>query len=144
MQSEKLGRIIVAALLVAGIASGCGGDPNKTAEEIALVRPVQDVGELYRMFMLDRKKPPAGVADFLPLQEAHPDACRAVKDGSVVVVWGVNLTDLAQEESKDSHDEVLAYEKKVPDEGGTVLMKDRTIRRMTADEFRAAPKAGGK
>jgi hypothetical protein len=37
---------------------------------------------------------------------------------------------------------ILAYIKTVPDRGGNVLMEDgRTIKKLTAEEFRAAPKA---
>ena len=38
--------------------------------------------------------------------------------------------------------EVLAYEKQVPDSGGNVLMLDRSVKKMTADEFKSAKKAG--
>ena len=38
--------------------------------------------------------------------------------------------------------EVLAYEKKVPDSGGLVLMLDRTIKEMSREEFKAAKMAG--
>jgi hypothetical protein len=36
----------------------------------------------------------------------------------------------------------LAHWKSVPDEGGPVLMRDRSIRTMTAEEFKAARLAG--
>lgn len=127
-------------LLTLALAAGCA-DANRAAKDEALVRPVRDVGELYRMATIERKKPPAAPVDFRPFQDAAPEAYRAVVDGDVVVVWGAALSDLAPDESKDSPDEVLAYEKKVPSEGGTVLMKNRTARHMTADEFRIAPKA---
>jgi hypothetical protein len=132
----------IVALLGLAVA-GCGVDKSNDAREQALVRPVQDVGDLYRMYMLDHKKPPTKPDDFRPYQEANPDGYRQVKDGDVVVVWGVALTDLAPEGSTDSADEVLAYEKKVPTEGGTVLMKNRTLKHMTADQFKDAPKAAG-
>ncbi len=131
------------ALLLAGLTTGCG-NVNEAARSVAEVRPVQDVGDLYRMYMLEHKKPPASPSDFLPYQDASPEAVRAVKDGEVLVVWDVALTDLSPEGGKDAADEVLAYEKKVPTEGGTVLMKNRTIRQMTADQFQAAPKARAK
>jgi len=129
-------------IVVLGLA-GCGSDNSEAAKAEALVRPVQDVGELYRMYITDHKKPPTKPEDFRRYQEANPDGYRQVKDGDVVVIWGVALTDLSPEDSKDSADEVLAYEKKVPTEGGTVLMKNRTIQHMNADQFKAAPKATG-
>ena len=135
-------RRLLPSILVSilAVAAGCG-DANRAAKDEALVRPVRDVGELYRMATLERKKPPTAPDDFRPFQDAAPEAYRAVLDGDVAVVWGASLTDLAPDESKDSPDEVLAYEKKVPAEGGTVLMKNRTARHMNADEFRVAPRA---
>ena len=143
MSRENQPRAVLASLILALAAAGCGGDGNAAAVAAAEVRPVQDVGELYRMYLIDHKKPPRSPADFRPLQEANPEAFRAVSSGDVVVIWGVTLTGLDSERGQDSPDEVLAYEKKVPDQGGTVLMKDRSIRRMTADEFKAAPRAVG-
>ena len=46
------------------------------------------------------------------------------------------------EPSSPESDEVLAYWKTVPEKGGPVLMLDRRLRRMTAEEFKAARLAG--
>jgi hypothetical protein len=141
MFRQRWTRFPILACTLAGLASGCGVEEASKAE--GDVRPVKDVGKLYRMYALDHKKPPEKPTDLQPYQDAGPDGFQAVKNGDVVVVWGVTLTDLDLEDSKDSPDQVLAFEKKVPDEGGTVLMKNRTVRRMTAEEFKDAPKAGG-
>lgn len=127
--------------LALAIAPGCGGNqpPSKEAIEEG---PIRDVGTLYRMFSADSNKPPEGPADLKIYQQAYPNGYRAVQDGSVVVNWGAKLTDLSEAGNQESSDEVLAYEKEVPEKGGNVLMKNRTIKKMTADEFKAAPKAG--
>ena len=39
---------------------------------------------------------------------------------------------------------VVAYEKKVPDEGGYVLLQNGNVVKMTVAEFKSAPKAGPK
>ena len=38
---------------------------------------------------------------------------------------------------------MLAYHKDVPEKGGEVLMQDGTAKKMTAEEFQAAPKPAG-
>ena len=40
--------------------------------------------------------------------------------------------------SPDAAAKVLAYEKDVPQQGGLVLMGNRTVKQMTAQEFQAA------
>jgi hypothetical protein len=39
---------------------------------------------------------------------------------------------------------VVAYQKGVPTDGGFVLLSAGTVKKMTADEFSTAPKAGKK
>lgn len=67
-----------------------------------------------------------------------------IKSGEVVVGWGALLPDTKEEPGSSPADEVLAYLKAAPERGGPVLMRNRTIRRMTAEEFKAAPRAGTK
>jgi hypothetical protein len=58
-----------------------------------------------------------------------------VKSGDVVVLWGTTL----QGEGDVGKDEiVVAYEKDVPTSGGFVLLSAGTVKKMTADEFKAA------
>ena len=61
----------------------------------------------------------------------------SVKSGDVVVLWGTPM----QGEGDSGKGEVLmAYEKKVPTDGGYVLLSAGTVRRMSAADFAAAPK----
>jgi hypothetical protein len=59
-----------------------------------------------------------------------------------VVLWGATLPETGAEPTGATSDEVLAYLKPVPGSGGPVLTRDRRVRTMTAEEFRASPKAG--
>jgi hypothetical protein len=145
VRSSRHSSPILLLLLLLGVTiTGCGESTQRENISLLETASVQDVGTLYRMFEADRHKAPTQVSDFRHYQEMAPAGYNAVKTGSIEVVWGVELTDLAEEGSKDSPDEILAYEKKVPAEGGVVLMKNRTTRQMTAEEFKAAPKAKGK
>jgi hypothetical protein len=70
-----------------------------------------------------------------------PKAYESVKSGEVIVLWGTS----PKGEGDVGNDEVvLAYEKKVPTEGGYVLMSAGTVKKMTAAELNSAPKAGKK
>jgi hypothetical protein len=70
-----------------------------------------------------------------------PRAYEAVKSGEVVILWGASL----KGEGDVGRDEVVvAYVKSVPTDGGHVLLSAGTVKKMTAAEFAAAPKAGKK
>jgi hypothetical protein len=63
-----------------------------------------------------------------------------IKSGDLINQWGAPLS-----ADVGPADAVLAYVKTVPEQGGNVLMQDgKTLNKMTADEFKAAPKAGGR
>ena len=123
-------------------AVGCGGSSRPVTKEDMLETSLNDVGDIYRTYVVMNKKPPKTLGDLARLERMSPAGVVALRSGEVVVRFGANLPDTDIEPGKSSSDEVLAYEKQVPEAGGKVLMLDRTIRQMTADEFKAAPKAG--
>jgi hypothetical protein len=139
-----IGKRFACALVLAGTSAlvgwGCGVQANVPQPDRNLA--LQDVADLYRLYVETNKKPPQNVQDFARYEQGMPSGYWAIKRGNVVVQWGANLSDTSGlVSSSDSADEVLAYEKNVPTEGGDVLMKNRTIKRMTADEFKSATKA---
>ncbi len=141
MPRKRSGTAEVLVGLILSIVSGCGGNQAPSPQAIQ-EGPIRDVGTIYRMYSADRQKPPEKPDDFKIYEQAYPHGYKAVKDGAVVVNWGAKLTDLSEEGGQESSDEVLAYEKEVPENGGNVLMKNRTIRTMTPDEFKATKQAG--
>ncbi len=133
---------ILGASLVC-LAAGCGGasrspTPDDPMEGVVLT----EVGEAYRAYTLFKGAPPSQLADFDKLKNLSPTGIAAIKRGEVIVLWGAKLPDTGEEPGPTTAPEVLAYQKRVPDQGGYVLQLDRRIRKMTADEFKAAPKAG--
>jgi hypothetical protein len=103
---------------------------------------LRDVGELYRVHQVTRQAPPKSLKDFAGVANSTPSGFEALRGGEVVVRWGATLPDTAEEPGRVRSDEVLAYLKTVPKDGGPVLMLDRTTRAMTADEFKATKLAG--
>jgi len=129
------------AIVTAGCGGGPsgGGTPDPAAREQAALK---EVGELYRIYVFSTKKPPGKLPDLAPLKTAAPNGFGALKAGDIVVRYGAMMTDTNEGPANTPSDEILAYEKKAPESGGQVLMLDRTIKAMTADEFKAARKAG--
>ena len=131
----------VLGVLLAGAGGGCGSGAAPTPEQArspeALLR---DVGEIYRLSVVQNKKPPASMKQLRNGAE-FPFGLRAIESGAVVVAYGTPMADTGEEPAGGDEGGVLAYPKEVPEAGGPVLMANRTVKTMTADEFKAvAPK----
>ena len=129
------------ALLVAGLGllAGCSSRPaggGSAGQAVVL----QEVSDLLHACAGTTNRAPAKLADVpARLQQLYPRAYEAVKSGAVVVLWGAPLKgegDVGKDEA------VVAYDKAVPTEGGYVLLSAGSVKKMSAAEFTAAPKAG--
>lgn len=136
--------LFVVLILPMGLIAGCGepvGVPV-TADNRAEIA-LSDVGELYRQYTFEKHKPPMTISDFAPLESMAPLGLKALRDGDLIARSGVVIADVMEgPATTDSADEVIAYAKEAPTAGGDVLMHNRTVRKMTADEFKAAKLAG--
>jgi hypothetical protein len=129
----------VALVAGLGLFAGCSSNPAKDAPpEYGLL---QEVNDLLHAAAGASRRPPARLADLDGYKSMFPRAYAAVKSGDVVVLWGA-----AQKgEGEAGKDEaVVAYEKAVPSSSGYVLLSAGTVKKMSAAEFSAAPKAGKK
>jgi hypothetical protein len=111
---------------------GCGQrrppEPVRTAED-----GLKELADMYRYLDYSKLPPPKKLDDLNDSFDAIPNAYHRIKSDEIVVVWGVGF-------SKDS-EQVLAYDKKAPTDSGPVLLRNGTVKTMTAAEFKAAPKA---
>jgi hypothetical protein len=135
-------QLLVLALFALVPLHGCGSS-NPPADQAAIdTMALADVGELLRSYQVQNNKAPLALNDVQAMEMMAPLGLQAVKEGKILVYWGVTLPDTNEEPGQSSAAEVLAYYKEVPEKGGPVLLKNRTITTMTAAEFQAAPKAG--
>ncbi|AMV38045.1 hypothetical protein [Planctomyces sp. SH-PL62] len=143
MRSHQLAALALSLGLVATI-TGCGGPETAPLTETNKTDFVlNDIGEMYRQYAFSKKKPANSLADFAPLDTVAPLGFKALKDGDVIARAGVEIKDVMEgPATTDPADDVLAYAKEVPTSGGLVLMHNRTVKQMTADEFKAAKLAG--
>jgi hypothetical protein len=142
--SEITGRPqIVLIAFLAAIATGCTGATATNAEVGAPeVVSLNEVGENYRGLSIYKKAPPKSIKEFTSNEMLIGAGTTAVRDGKIVVQWGSKLPDTGEEPGKVASPEILAYYKEVPDSGGYVLLLDRTVKKMTAEEFKSAKLAG--
>lgn len=109
-----------------------GGQPGKDGV-------LFEVGGLIRTASGELGRGPKHVSDFAKYETGYPLGYAAVKSGEVVVVWGAKIA--GEGDSATAPADVIAYEKKVATEGGWVLLQNGKTKEMTAEEFKAAPKA---
>ena len=123
--------IVLAALAMAWL-TGCGDAPKSVAGE-SRKDHLAEIGELMKSLGEEGKTPPGKMADLEAVEPMLPLAGPLIRSGEIVYLWG---TAYAAGSTK-----VAAYEKKTPAEGGWVVLQDGSVREMTADEFKTAPKA---
>lgn len=121
---------------------GCGPSNVEFTPDQVEESKLREVSQVLREYQLFNKQPPKSAKDLQAAAGSSPGGFELIKSGDVVVSWGARLPDTKEEPGTGDAKEVLAYLKKVPQEGGLVLMLDRTLRHMTVDEFKAAPQAG--
>jgi hypothetical protein len=123
--------LAVALGLLAGCSRNKGGVGPPTSPEL------QELSDLLHTAAGASGRPPARLADLDRYKGMYPRAYEAVKSGELVVLWG---SPLKGEGDTGKNEAVVAYEKKVPGEGGYVLLSAGTVKQMTPAEFNAAPK----
>lgn len=119
------------------LVAGCGKSPDAGNPDEQRYKSVLD--ELFAMYsghVKTKQKPPQKASDLTQKdnQTIYPAGVQGLQSGEYVVLFGTDLN--------ASPDAVLAYHKNVPNEGGWVVLANGTVKHMTADEFKAAPKAG--
>lgn len=138
--SRVVPQLILAASLTAAFASGCS--ENEVTPETAAANvsqgQLEEVGQLYQATVANTKKAPSSLKSLASARDIFFAGYSALERGDVIAYWDVKPT---PEEA--SATEVLAYMAAVPEKGGAVLLKNLTIKTMTAEEFAAAPKPKG-
>jgi hypothetical protein len=125
-------------VLALAAVTGCSSREGPVAHDKMVEARLLDVGELYRIHQLMHNTPPKLIKDFHRESAGTPSAYESIRSGAIVVLYGATLPDTNEEPTSDAWQEVLAYPKSVPLQGGPVLMLDRRIRNMTAEEFKVA------
>lgn len=133
--------VAAGVVIVCGFLAGCSstntpatpGKPDGNAVGF-------EVAGLIRSYSGENNKGPTKAADLKKYELGFPLGYAAVQGGQVVVIWGSTVAGEGGGGSK----EVVAYEKDAPTAGGFVVLQDGSVKQMTADEFKAAPKAAGK
>lgn len=128
-----MSRMLLSGVVAAAacLFAGCG-EKQAAAVPDEKQTALTEVYNLIRVRVESDNSPPRKAEDLRIYENAHPQGYAVVKSGEVVVNWGAGPADSSA---------VLAYQKEVPSSGGWVLLQNGKVKQMTADEFKAAPKA---
>jgi hypothetical protein len=135
-------KMIFMACCLSILAPGCGGSNRTITPDQGREGVLNQVGSMYLAHQLAKNAAPLKLVDFNSVRAVAGNAYESIRTGEVVVRYGATLPDTNEEPGGSPSDEVLAFEKQVPESGGKVLLLNRTVKTMTADEFKSAKKAG--
>jgi hypothetical protein len=142
-QLLKRGRTVVPLLMVVALILGCMGKVRKAAQRAQRSNQLKEIGLAYIGFLdtkgANKSAAPMKVEDLTSLS---PDTITAVKNGDIVVIWGVSSADRrAADLGAGTSQTILAYEKDAPNNGGLVLFLDINVENLTAADFKAKAQA---
>jgi len=124
-------------LIPALALEGCSSRQEIQAADSDVVA-LRELGDIYAYTATKgkSKRAPRNVKELDIKGHTRPNAAAMLKSGDLIVQWGAPI--LPEGEATA----VLAFVKRVPEEGGYVLLQDaKTIKKMTADEFKTAEQA---
>ena len=122
-------------LLACSFAIGCSSDSKPPPGPGGASRE-EELNEVAILLRSHTGKAPLKLEDLTRSEPGGPLGYAAIKAGEIIVVWGAKMGG----EGQAGSDEVIAYEKKTPAEGGMVLLQNGKVKTMSSGEFAAAPK----
>jgi hypothetical protein len=127
-RSRLLAFLLGLALLLPGCGKKIGGGGPVSRSSVVL----GEINEILGDYVKSHGKAPAKLQDLAQFEQIYSTGFQALKSGQCVVVYNTK--------PDKSGNAVLAYEKDVPQKGGSVLMSNGTVKEMTPQEFEAAKK----
>ena len=137
MRSQSFGRSVcnwLAAIAIGVVAAGgCG-----SGEKEQVFPPDGGLLDL-KAFLESAKASGQGTtreAAAPVISAVHLGADYYIRSGQIEYIWGTKLAD-----GPEAAGTVIAFQTSAAKEGGWVLFQDGSLKRLTAEEFAAAPKA---
>jgi hypothetical protein len=136
MRYARLTTALVAALTAVLLLS-CGFSKavRQAAAQQKRQNDLMQIGLAYHNYVDTNNKAPTKADDLIPLLFGAAEPAAMLQDGSVTFIYGVTIKDMEKQQGPANI--VLAYESKVPTEGGLVLMGDASVQMLTPAAFKA-------
>jgi len=133
MKSPARRTILLLLPLLLCVGSACSG--KKDGDDAS--KDLKNVAIAMTSYCDDKhkdKKGPSKAEDLAPYLGKDERLLERIRSGDIVVLWDVWLFDLFGEPG-GLGGSVIAYEKDAPTKGGLVVMGDRTVKKVSPDEF---------
>jgi hypothetical protein len=117
-------------LVVVLLLPACGSNTPAPPPAVETGEALQELAEVYKYLVAQKVPPPRKPEDLAEYSGSLEGAMPLIRSGDIVVVWGAGYS--------SGSSQVLAYEKDAATSGGKVLLRNGTVKHMSADEFRAA------
>jgi hypothetical protein len=124
-------RTILSLAVVVALTGAVRADDRVTANDL------KQIGLAYHGHHDATNKAPQKAEDLAPYFENSKKLLDHLKTKRIEFYYGVGLLQMPEGTSNT----VLAYEKDAPEKGGLVLFGDGSVKKLSADEFKKAPKA---
>jgi hypothetical protein len=129
--------VLLALVIGAGCSTGRKSGPSAGPSREDDLR---EVGNMVALYSGEFRRGYAKPTDLARYETGYPLGYQAIASGAIVVVPGATMPG---EGDSSGTTAIVAYEKDAPTQGGLVLLHNGTVKTMTAEQFAAAPKAGG-
>jgi hypothetical protein len=126
--------LVVALTGVLLLSCGFSKAVRQAAEQQRRQNDLMQIGLAYHNYVDTNSKAPTKADDLTPFLFGSAEPVAMLTDGRVVFIYGVTIKDM--EKQQGTMNTVIAYESKVPNEGGLVIMGDASVRNVTATEFK--------
>ena len=123
---------------LASCLTGCSSGTSNNSGPPSNADALNEVANMIREYAASHNnRPPSKASDLAAYKNQYTIGANAIDAGDVIVLWGASVAG----EGGGGSETIIAYEKSAPDSGGAVLLQNGTVKKMTAAEFNAAPKA---
>lgn len=120
-------------LLVAVALPACGSTNTPiAATPVPIGDALKEIGETYKYIAAQKQQAPRKADDLAEYSGSLEGALPLIRSGEIVVVWGVGYS--------SGSNQILAHGKDAASNGGPVLLRNGTVKEMTATEFAASKK----
>ena len=140
---RRIALTVVGCELLFALAPGCGSSPEKAAAETSSeAQGLKQLGVMYKIVTERLKRPPKDIGELRSAESQVPGGFSGIGESNVAIYFGVALPEPDAESAAGASETILAYDRMAPRQGGYALFLDGSVRRLSAEEFNAAKKAG--